>query len=384
MILLRYITREVTGTTTAISLVLLLVFLSGRFVKYLAEAAAGTLDTGILFSLILFRIPDFLQLILPLGLFISLLLVYGRLYLENEMRVFYSAGISRFQLLALTLVPVLMIALATGIISLWFSPLCLGKVERMVDLQSQRSELDTLRESQFQAFRQNRGVIYAEKIVEVPSAAATASPATVDAAARAHQLQNVYIFQQQPDSRRESAIIVADTGKQVEDERGRYVVLQNGYRLSQLRDDNTFELTQFVSYAQHIEDSDQNEFANIQLDAMPTDQLRSSNRADYQAMWQYRVSLMLLVPVVALIAIALGKVDPRQGRCLKILPAMVIYLVYLVVLNIVRDKLVKGTLPMNVGLWWVHLLFLMLGIVLFNLENTQYWFGKRKPRSETP
>ena len=43
--------------------------MSGRFIKYLAQAASGLLDPGSLFLIMGFRLPGFLQLILPLGLF---------------------------------------------------------------------------------------------------------------------------------------------------------------------------------------------------------------------------------------------------------------------------------------------------------------------------
>jgi lipopolysaccharide export system permease protein len=47
-----------------------------------------------------FRLPGFLQLILPLGLFLGILLAYGRLYLESEMTVLSATGMSQQRLLA--------------------------------------------------------------------------------------------------------------------------------------------------------------------------------------------------------------------------------------------------------------------------------------------
>lgn len=51
----------------AVSGILLLVFMSGRFIKYLAEAAAGELAGDVLFQIMAYRFPGFLELILPLG-----------------------------------------------------------------------------------------------------------------------------------------------------------------------------------------------------------------------------------------------------------------------------------------------------------------------------
>ena len=73
MIVFRYLSREVLLTLSAVSAVLLVIIMSGRFIKYLAQAASGQLDPGSLFLIMGFRLPGFLQLILPLGLFLGIL-----------------------------------------------------------------------------------------------------------------------------------------------------------------------------------------------------------------------------------------------------------------------------------------------------------------------
>jgi lipopolysaccharide export system permease protein len=78
----------------AVTLVLLVVALTGRFIQYLGQAVAGELATDALLLLIVFRLPDFLLVIVPLAFFLSILLVYGRMYAENEMVVLIASGFS--------------------------------------------------------------------------------------------------------------------------------------------------------------------------------------------------------------------------------------------------------------------------------------------------
>ena len=73
MLIFRYLARDLLSSTFAVCTVLLLVILSGRFVKYLAQAAAGELDAGILLAVIGYRLPGFLELILPLAFFLGIL-----------------------------------------------------------------------------------------------------------------------------------------------------------------------------------------------------------------------------------------------------------------------------------------------------------------------
>lgn len=65
MIVFRYLSREVLLTLSAVSAVLLVIIMSGRFIKYLAQAAQGVLDPSVLFLIMGYRLPGFLQLILP-------------------------------------------------------------------------------------------------------------------------------------------------------------------------------------------------------------------------------------------------------------------------------------------------------------------------------
>ena len=83
MIIFRYLCREILSATTAVCVILLLVLMSGRFVKYLAKAVAGDMDSNSIFAMIGYRIPSFLELTLPLAFFLAVLLSFGRLYVQN-------------------------------------------------------------------------------------------------------------------------------------------------------------------------------------------------------------------------------------------------------------------------------------------------------------
>ena len=68
MLILRYLTRDILLHALAVSLVLFLVVFAGRFIRYLAEAAVGSLTGDVLLPIMLFKLPGFLEMILPLGL----------------------------------------------------------------------------------------------------------------------------------------------------------------------------------------------------------------------------------------------------------------------------------------------------------------------------
>lgn len=60
-IIFRYLIRQVMVSMVAVSGILLLVFMSGRFIKYLAGAAEGKIAPGVLFEIMAYRFPGFLS-----------------------------------------------------------------------------------------------------------------------------------------------------------------------------------------------------------------------------------------------------------------------------------------------------------------------------------
>ncbi len=78
----------------AVTGILLMILMSSRLIYQLTAAAAGKIPLEIVFFTLLLRMPSFLEMILPLSLFIAILLAYGRLYAESEMTVLTATGFS--------------------------------------------------------------------------------------------------------------------------------------------------------------------------------------------------------------------------------------------------------------------------------------------------
>jgi lipopolysaccharide export system permease protein len=141
-----------------------MIVMSGRFVKYLAEAAAGDMDAGILFALIGYRLPGFLELIIPLACFLGVLLAYGRLYVQSEMTVMIACGMSQTKLILYTLAPALIVAILASYLSLFATPDGARKVEALISDQNERGDLDGMAASHFYPIQKGKGVTYTEEI----------------------------------------------------------------------------------------------------------------------------------------------------------------------------------------------------------------------------
>lgn len=152
MILFRYLTREVLLTMSAVAGILLLVIMGSRFIRYFSDAAEGDFPVTILGSLMMFHLPGFMELVLPLAFFLGILLAYGQLYMNSEITVMVACGMSPLRLLRVTLLPASIVAVLVALCSLWLTPA--GALQTAATLEEQRSRLDVsvLAPGRFQDF----------------------------------------------------------------------------------------------------------------------------------------------------------------------------------------------------------------------------------------
>ena len=362
MIILRYLTKELVQTTFAVAAVLIIVIMSGDLIRYLAEAVSGKIDASVLFTIIFYRLPSFLELILPASFFISILLVYGRLYAEQEMTVLFSCGVSRLKILIYTVVAGVVIAGLSALNSLWLSPLGLQSAEIIKETQKNRSSLETLLPGRFQLLDNEQLVSYAETVE--------------DKELKAVFLANVGV------SRDESLFSIrAEKAKTEEIPRFQenYLVVEDGNRYVGRPGSSTYRVTQFDAFAQHIDQSLPVNFTFDKVNLRPTLSLLSSSTKKEQAALQWRFSIPLIVLVVMFLGVALSDTTPRRGRYVMLFPSILLYMVYIVTLNAARTAIEEGTLSPLVGLWSIHVGFFLIASVLFMLRGGGFsrFIGKR-------
>jgi len=351
VIIFRYLTREILITTFAVCIALLLIFLSFRFVKLFADAATGKYAVDVLFEIIAYRMPGFIQIILPLGFYIAVLLAYGRLYMESEMVVLFACGFSQRQLLAITLAPAAFIAILVAIFTFWLGPIGSERYAKILDEQRNRSEFDVLNAGRFQNVGQ--AVTYVQGITDN------------------HKHLNDVFIARDGSVKSSPTILLARHGEQVEHEDygQRYLVLRDGYQYEGQPGTADFRITHFSSYGQYMPPVVLSADYAWDTDTKSTLDLWSSSEREQRVALQWRIALPVMVFVMTLLAVPFSKTNPRQGRYLKMLPAILVFVFYYVFLTTVRGLMGQGKWPILPGLWAVHGVFLVVGWLLFNWDR---------------
>ena len=149
MILRRYMTQQVASTTALVLGFLVVMMLGGRLIRYFGIAAEGRLDVSLLFTIIGYNLPYFLELILPLAFFIALMLVFGRLYVDQEMAVINASGVSRGKLARLMTPLILALFVGEAALSVVGKPWGVRSSEAVWQQQALTSAFDLIRPNEF-------------------------------------------------------------------------------------------------------------------------------------------------------------------------------------------------------------------------------------------
>jgi len=364
MRILRYLTKDILIHMVAVSFVLLVIIVSGRFVKYLAEAAVGDLAADILLPIMLYRLPGFLELIIPLGLFIGILMSYGRLYSQSEMVVLAATGVSPSRLAGYTLVSAVIVMLLVAILSLVVTPLGATRSAALLNDPSSSQGLQSLVAGRFQTRRASKLVSYAQSI----------DP-------QSGVMQSVFLSQKaDPDGDRPRMVLtVAREGEVLfdSDTGARYLELRKGYRYVGMPGQLDYEVVRFDRFGELIPEPEGGVRTAAPVDGRSTMQLLRSNASEDRAAVYWRLSLPLMVPVVAIIALCLSKTDHRRGRYVMMAPAFFIYLAYLMLLTNARSAVEEDVSWAALRFALTHALFFAIALVLLYGSGSRVWWLRR-------
>jgi lipopolysaccharide export system permease protein len=73
----------------------------------------------------------------------------------------------------------------------------------------------------------------------------------------------------------------------------------------------------------------------------------------------------------------MSRTNHRKGRYSKMLPAVILYLVYLVLMSTVRSGIEDGKINAMVGFWPLHGVFLCIGVFLLYSDRLAMMIKRR-------
>jgi lipopolysaccharide export system permease protein len=332
---------DLMKTVAAILLVLVIIIVSQKFIKVLAQAIESNIANQTVFALLGLKTIIVTSSFLPAAVFMAVLIVIGRMYQEQEIAAINSAGGGLFYLyrgVFLLLLPVT--ALAIGL-SMYAAPWAEAKSQELMHDDRQTADVRGISAGRFSEYSQGELIFYTEK---------------VDDDGRMH---NVFLQNRESEN---TGVVNAEFGRLKTLPGGLYLVLQNGERLLGKPGAKDFVLEKFQEYALHIDNTVYALSLNSQ--AIPTLDLWFSKNLQDIAEFQSRLNTSLAVILLAFIGVPLSRVSPRGGIYGSLLIAFGIYFIYGNLQRLNYSWIMNQIIPYWIGYFWLSSLLFLLGMLL--------------------
>lgn len=409
MILRRYMTRQVASTTALVLGFLVVMMLGGRLIRYFGIAAEGRLDISLLFTIIGYNLPYFLELILPLAFFIALMLVFGRLYVDQEMAVINASGVSRGRLARLMTPLILALFVGEAALSIVGKPWGVRSSEAVWQQQALTSAFDLIRPNEFISsgnYHLYVGSLSDDKKKLQDVILIQSEPTPKGNTGKSADMNNT-IDQETADQmgisdmpkdiiNRDAKDISKDTitlAKRAEQvNTGNSGVTQldlfQGRRYEVGAGSLKYNQVAFDRYRITLTESSQEVITEDNIETQPIGPLWQAATGDAQAGTNnalraaqgelgYRLALPWLMIIAPMLAVPLAQVRPRQGRWLRLFPSILLFVSCALGIISLKNAVSKG----SVSVWayaWLVLGFMALALYLNWGSRVQHRLRFRK------
>jgi len=115
------------------------------------------------------------------------------------------------------------------------------------------------------------------------------------------------------------------------------------------------------------------------LKAYPTIYLLQNPTSWNMSELEWRIGLPLSALILSLLAIPLSYVNPRAGRSLNLISAMVIYMFYNNMISVTNSWVGRGKISVAAGMWGIHMLmFVVMLIFFYHRSSASSWRRLRR------
>lgn len=344
-ILQRYIFREWFWTALAVSIVLVVVLLGAYLSDMLQDIAGGRIPAGLLGVQLALHLPETMSNIMPLAGFVAVMWGLGRFYRDQEMAVMRSSGFNWRNLLKPLLGLLVPIALGLLVLGLLVAPSSSRLAEKKLEEAFRSAAVWGLQAGKFHVFKRGDLILYAEAIGEDGST-----------------LTNIFIKQRHNDREQ---VWVAQKGRywMDADTGDRYLVLEDGKVTDVAPGKLDVRVLSFARNDLRLPEPEFRKRKGTRINSVASSELLEKGNIESIAELQWRLSPAISVVILGLLAIPLAHSEPREGRGVRVVLGILVYILYGNLLYLCRTWVTEGVLPTWIGMWWVHLLFLTISFV---------------------
>lgn len=352
----RALLGELMSNGLLVFAVLLAIIVVSQLIRLLGDAVIGRVALEGVVALLGFSAISYLPVLLSISLFISILLTLTRCYRDSEMVVWFCSGVGLTGWIRPMLWYIVPMVGCIALLSLVLAPWSLQKADDFKRTLESRDDVSSITPGVFRESKRADRVYFIE-----------------NTDVGANRVGNIFVSSEQNGKQ---ATMVAQQGLQEVAANGdRFLVLLNGTRYEGVAGQRDYNIVQFERYAIRVEAAlVQN--SRTWVRAMTTAELWENRTLQNLSELEWRIGLPVSAAILALLAIPLGYVNPRAGRSLNLILAMVLYMIYNNMISVTNTWVAQGELSPGVGLWGIHAVALAVTVLLFYRRNTLFSFRR--------
>lgn len=348
MIIQRYLTREILKPLIAVCSILIIIFVSYKSDRYLADVLEGLLPAHTVLSLLFLKATIALEVLLPITLYLSVVIGLGRLHTDSEMTALFACGVSPKTVLRSVFVLSLLLAILVGTLSLFARPWAYEKSYRITAQAETDLDFSQIRSGHFYEKQHGDRVVFVDHLAH----SETSNNGVFTLTERDNVIQAIFAqraYQETDHVTGEKTIVFVD-----------------GHQYTLSRDGSRDRMIRFGTMSVRLKEKELK--PEYKRKAAPTLQLAASTDPYDIAELQWRLSTALSTVLLGLLGIPLSRAAPRQGKYAKLLTAVIIYAVYYNLVAIARNWVEQGVVDPMPGIWWAHALLGCTVVLWFTLS----------------
>ena len=360
-ILDRYILKELFLSWFAVTGVLLVILLTFQVAKVLERAAESQYPQSVVLELIWLSALQNLAVITPVGMLLGVLMAFGRLYHDSEMAAALACGVGPSILYQPVSLLTGIVTVAMAVLTLYIGPHALSQTLSLRGAALQQGQFAPIAPGRFRTFGSSDVVVYAENVEPDGT------------------LTNVFI---ERDRGGKVEVALAPRAKHSVGTGGmtHTITLYDGERFEGVPGSPRFLRLKSDEIIIPVE-VPKLTGAVVNLEGAATSDLIGSDDPEKRAELEWRIAMPVMCLVLTFIAVPLSQLRPREGRYARVAVGILIYFIYSNFLSGAKVWIARGTVPEWLGLWWVHIIVVLLGIVVISGPK---WLARWRYRPYEP
>ena len=362
-IISRYLLKNLSVLFAAIFFIVGLIVFGNQFVLTVQESVEHGIPIQELIPIIGFNMLRDIPIIFSLSLFLAIIISISQIYKSSEAVVMNSVGIGDKNFIHYIQPIVFVSFIIIFILTIYAVPWAKQQKSYAEDETVNASEFSFITEGKFESFKNGEIVFYASE------------SSAIDKSGE-QNMEEIFIYISRKDT---PVIVLASNATKYTDSSNQsiYLRLRDGVRYEGLPGDLNLNILDFNQYDLEIVSGEvQKSLTNFsKIEEKTSIDLLNDGGLQANAEMQWRLSQPISVLILSLIGVLLGKSSPRTGKGINLLLGVVIFMIYNNGLLVAKNSIENGELNPLLGLWLIHLIFILFFITYYKFrEGTLLYF----------